>query len=148
MKRHRTYAPPPGALAERRNPRLYGSREEQIAGLALRSRGITGRPMADPDRPRDVSATTTPKVRGARTDLADTPRAHARRVGKAYAAMLEAQAVIRDARMRDDEPARLEAVALARELRAAWLRLSGADLESRELELSAASDACRVRAVA
>jgi hypothetical protein len=146
MKRHRTYAPPPGTLAERRNPRLYGSHDEQIAGLALRSRGITGRPMADPDRPRDVSA--APVRRGARTETADTPRAHARRVGKAYAAMLEAQAVVRDSRMRGDEPARVEAVALARELRAVYLRLSGADLESRELELSAASDACRVRAAA
>lgn len=148
MKRHRTSAPPPGALVELRNRRLYGSRDEQIAGLALRSRSITGRPMADPDSPRDVSATVAPSVRGPRTALADSPRAHARRVAKAYAAMVEAQAVVTDARMRGDEDARAQAAILARELRAAYLRLSGAEPAPRALELPAASDACRVRAAA
>lgn len=144
-KRHRTYAPPPGALARRRNPRLYGTRDEQIAGLALRSRGITGRPMAEPDR---ESAAVAPCARGPRSEQADTPRAHARRVGKAYAAMMEAQAVVRDARMRGDEPARLEAAVLARELRAAYLAMTGELPSGRTLELAQASDANKVKAAA
>jgi hypothetical protein len=148
MKRHRTSAPPPGALTELRNPRLYGGRDEQIAGLALRSRSITGRPAPDPDRPRDVSATVAPRVRGPRTEPADTPRAHARRVGKAYAAMVEAQAVVTDARMRGDESARLAAAEIARELRSAYLAMTGEAPMARALELASASDACRIKAAA
>jgi hypothetical protein len=130
-----------------RNTRLYGTATEQIAGNALRSRGCPNPDRAAVYDRRSPDASPAP-VRGARTETADTPRAHARRVGRAYAAMLEAQAIVRDARMRGDDAARADAVALARELRAAWLRLSGADIESRELELSAASDACRIRAAA
>jgi hypothetical protein len=44
-KRSRTYAPPPGALAPLRNTRLYGGRDEQVEGNALRSRGCP-----NPDR--------------------------------------------------------------------------------------------------
>jgi hypothetical protein len=125
-----------------RNPRLYGSRDEQIAGLALRSRGITGRPAPDPERPRDCSAGP---ARGPRVDRADTPRAHARRVAKLEDRMREAQAAARAARGTD---AHAERVQVARELRANWLRLTGQDPVSSTIELAAASDACRVRAAA
>lgn len=144
MKRHRTYAPPPGALVQMRNMRLYGSADEQIAGLALRSRGITGRPMADPDRPRDVSAQTI--RRGARTAIADTPRAFARRVDRARSRMEEAQLAVRHARETGVDPT--AAAGAARLARSEYLALVGGMPERREIDLAQASDANKVKAAA
>jgi hypothetical protein len=144
MKRHRTYAPPPGALIELRNRRLYGDRDEQIAGMALRSRGITGRPMADPDRPRDVSDRPVP--RGPRTERTDSPRAFARRVDKARVSMEEAQRAVKLARERGQDTT--AAAQMARTRRAAYLALAGGMPVGRPIELAQASDANKVKAAA
>jgi hypothetical protein len=144
MKRHRTYAPPPGALAPLRNTRLYGGREEQIEGMALRSRGITGRPMADPDRPRDVSGSTAP--RGPRTERSDSPRAFARRVDRARARMEEAQLAVRHARETGVDPT--AAAGAARAARKTYLDMIGGMPERRSLDLAQASDANKIKAAA
>jgi hypothetical protein len=146
-KRSRTYAPPPGALIELRNRRLYGGREEQIEGMALRSRGITGRPMADPDRPRDVSDRPAP-ARGPRTERADTPRAFARRVDKARVAMEDAQRAVSPCpreRGQDTTAAAHDGADAARGL---WLALAGGMPAGRPIELAQASDANKVKAAA
>lgn len=143
MKRHRTYAPPPGALEPLRNPRLYGRRETQIEGNALRSRGCPNpnRAAVYEDRPvppapaRSRSSAASPQ----------SPRAHARKVERAHARMSEAQAVVRDRKTRGLEYS--DAVAQARTARAAWLALTGGAPERKTVVVATASDTNPVKAV-
>jgi len=121
---HRESAPPPGAMLSTRNTRLYGTRDDQIAGAAEYARGCPS-----PDR-AIVRTSTRSAMRAARTPveslLADcTPPQHQRNEQVARHNMEVAQRAVRDARERGDEPARIAAAKRARELRAAWLKLTG-----------------------
>ena len=126
MKRHKTTAPPPGAMLEMRNPRLYGSREEQISARALACRGVPDTRRFGEDPSTGIRWETVPERRPCpRTAAADTPAAHARRVAKLQGAMVECQAVVRDRKARGLDYS--EAVTAARTARAEWLAATGAD---------------------
>lgn len=126
-----------------RNPRLYGRRDAQIEGIALRSRGCPNpnRAAVYEDRP----APPAPARSSWSAPSAQSPRAHARRVEKAHARMSEAQAVVRDRKARGLEY--FDAVSGARTTRAAWLTLTGGAPERKTVAVAAASDTNPVKAV-
>jgi hypothetical protein len=106
-KPHRTSAPPTGAHMDLRNMRLYGGREEQIAGAALSARGCPN--------PNRVLVT----------------RPHRAHLQRAQDAMLAAQRAVRAARLAGQDTAALAAT--ARNRRAEYLKLTGG-VERREVE--------------
>jgi hypothetical protein len=141
-KRSRTYAPPPGALAPLRNTRLYGGRDEQVEGNALRSRGCP-----NPDRAAVYTARPKRPVKTASPVAApSSPRAFARKVEKARMAMEEAQRAVKLARERGQDTT--AAAQMARTRRAAYLALAGGMPVGRPIELAQASDANKVKAAA
>lgn len=132
MKRHRTTLAPPGAFEQVRNTRLYGEREEQIAGASLRARGC----------PNPNRAVVTRK----RVELANEREqsAHLARLQRAQTAMLEAQRAVRAAKDAGQDFAPL--AVQARALRAEYLKLSGG-VERRTVDVAQASDANKIKAV-
>lgn len=143
-KRSRTYAPPPGALAPLRNTRLYGGRDEQVEGNALRSRGCPNPDRAAVYSTRRSAGTATPAAPAATAP--SSPRAFARRVDKARVSMEEARRAVTLARERGQDTT--AAAQVARTRRAAYLALVGGMPEARPLELAQASDANKVKAAA
>jgi hypothetical protein len=133
MKRHRTYSPPPGALEPLRNVRLYGGRDEQAAGTALRSRGTPS-----PDR-----AYVPSRSRASLRQEAETSE-HLRHLQAAQSAMLEAQRAVRAAREHGHDY--VDLAARARSARARYLSLSGG-LERRDVSVDQGSETSPVRAV-
>lgn len=131
-KFNRTSRPPEGAHTPTRNTRLYGSRDEQIAGASLRSKG-------QPD-PRYQTVTRK------RSELVveHETRTHRENLQRAQVAMLQAQDRVRAAK-RDGEPY-AELGQKARSARSAYLTLLGG-VESRTVEVAQASDANKVKAV-
>lgn len=114
-KLYRKSGAPAGALLELRNTRLYGDREEQVSGAALRARGCPS-----PDR-----AYVPAKSREALRRERET-EAHARRLQAAQTAMFEAQRLVRGARAAGlSNSDRMALADSARRARAAYLRLTG-----------------------
>lgn len=137
-KFHRSSAAPPGALIETRNPRLYGSRDEQIEAFAERSRGC-------PDPERAVIYTrrrrTRPSERTTRPAQAAvdcTPREHARKRELLEHNFAALSAQVQAARAAGDEERRAALAARARALRAELLKLTGG-VERREVEVDQGS---------
>jgi hypothetical protein len=102
-----------------RNMRLYGGREEQIAGAALSARGCP-----NPNR----VLVTRPRAELRREHEQKAHRAHLQR---AQDAMLAAQRAVRAARLAGQDTAALAAT--ARNRRAEYLKLTGG-VERREVE--------------
>lgn len=127
-KFHRSDAAPPGVSLPVRNPRLYGSRDEQIEGAALRSRSCPNPDSAVVYRRRPNSFY---RERAREREMAavlrqdSTPAQHVEhlRIAQHNHEVLVAQA--RAARERGDEPERQRLVALARERRAELIALGG-----------------------
>lgn len=132
MKRHRTDAAPPGALMQLRNTRLYGTREEQVSGRALSSRGT-------PNQDRAYVKPRPRRVLQAERAVA----AHRRHLQAAQDAMLAAQAATRSAKLAGLPYAELAAV--ARAARAEYVKLTGGT-ERREVALAESSDANKIKA--
>lgn len=141
MKRHRESTPPPGALDKLRNTRLYGGRDEQISGSALRARGCPNPDRAVVRRPRRSPALVT------RTVPAAPAAPLALRVENARRNWQVAVNTVKRLRAEGQDVA--EAVARARALRHALLALdpeSGA--QGQTIELAQASDANKIKAAA
>lgn len=136
MKRYRTTTPPPGAMMNLRNVRLYGSREEQVAGASLRARGCPS-----PDRapvPRAAAPRRSELTRAVETE------AHVRSLQRAQVAMLEAQRAVRRAKSLGQPYDTLARE--SRSARAAYLALTGG-LERRTVAVDQGSETSPVRAV-
>lgn len=137
-KFHRSTSPPPGALRDVRNQRLYGSPDEQIEAFAERARGCP-----DPDRAtvytrrrRTSRAKSEAPVYGRATDT--TPAQHARNVAMLERNMAAIANAVRIARECGNEAQRAAMATRARELRAEWLKLTGG-LERRVIEVDQGS---------
>lgn len=135
-KLYRQSAAPAGADMQLRNPRLYGGRDEQIAGAALRARGcpnedrgyVRSRPRAELRRERETAA-------------------FARSLQEAQSAMLAAQRAVKRARALGRPAAEIRGLAYeARTARAAYLRLTGG-VERRAVDVNTGSETNPVRAV-
>jgi hypothetical protein len=126
MKPIRNSTPPPGYGQAPRNPRLYGDRDTQVEGFALRSRGTP-----NPDRaivkarPRRVLA------------LERETAAHRAHLQKAQTRMLEAQREVR--RLKSCGQPYADAATLARSARADYLKLTGGT-ERREVAVAELSE--------
>jgi hypothetical protein len=112
-KLYRGSRAPAGADLPLRNTRLYGGRDEQIAGAALASRGT-------PNPDRGPGGTYVPRAVLAQSREVAS---HAARLQRAQTAMFVAQRAVRDARSLGHDTAAL--VVVARERRAAYLYLTG-----------------------
>lgn len=109
-----------------RNPRLYGGREEQIAGASLRARGCPSTDRAPaPTRRRS-------ELRAERESAATLAR-----IQRVQVEMLTAQRAVQHAKRFGLDKA--PHVAAARKARAEYLRLTGG-LESRTVEVAALSE--------
>lgn len=138
MKRHRESTPPPGALERVRNVRLYGDRDEQAAGSALRSRGCPNPDRAVVRRPRRTGALVTRTVPAAPLAL---------RVESARRNWQVAVGRVKKLRAAGEDAT--EAVARARELRHALLALDpDQGVQGHAIELAQASDANKIKAAA
>jgi hypothetical protein len=122
-KLYRTDAPPAGAFVPVRNRRLYGDREEQISGVALRARGCPNTDRAY------VGSRKRAELRVEREN-----RAVVERTQRAQTAMLEAQRAVRAAKQAGQDFADL--ATRARALRAEYLSLTGG-VESHAVETAA-----------
>lgn len=111
-KLYRTDAPPAGAFLPAQNPRLYGTRDEQISGAALRSRGCPN---------TDRAYVGTRPRRELRVERKN--RSVIERTQKAQTAMLEAQRAVRAAKQAGEDFRALAGV--ARACRAEYLALTG-----------------------
>lgn len=141
MKRHRESTPPPGALERVRNVRLYGSRDEQAAGSALRARGCPNPDRALVRRPRKTGALITRTVPAAPAAPLALRVESARRNWQV--------AVNRVRKLRAEGQDATEAVARARALRHALLALDpDAGFQGHVIELAQASDANKIKAAA
>jgi len=132
MKFHRTDMPPRGAFDPLRNTRLYGGRDDQIAGAALASRGQPNPNYAP--------------ARKSRTELIAQRegQAHRAHLQAAQDRMLAAQDRVRMAKRLGRDYAALAQE--ARAARAAYIALNGG-LESRTVEVNLGSDANKIKAV-
>lgn len=111
-KLHRTSRAPAGAFEQVRNTRLYGSREEQIAGASLRARGCPSQDRAH------AGTRNRHELRIEREQSG-----HVARLQRAQTAMFEAQRAVRAAKDARQDFKALAVVARAR--RAEYLALSG-----------------------
>lgn len=131
-KFNRTGRAPAGAHEPLRNVRLYGGRDEQIEGLALRSKG-----QPDP-RYRVLTRKRADLVRESEE------RSHRAHQQRAQVRMLQAQDAVREARRYGRPYAALAQE--ARAARAAYLKLTDG-VERRTVEVDMGSDANKVKAV-
>jgi hypothetical protein len=149
MKRHKETVAPPGAFLDNPsfpawdkpvNRRLYGSRDEQIAGRALRARGCpTGKPADDKVHRRAPRAVPVKPARPAPLPLG-------LRVENVRREWERTTAEVRRLKANGADFSR--AVARARELRAELLKLDpDMALKPRVIELAQASDANKIKAV-
>jgi hypothetical protein len=116
---------------ETRNVRLYGDRDEQIAGASLRARGC-------PSTDRAYVKPLPRKALAAQRDSA----AHTSHLQRAQTAMLEAQREVR--RLKSCGLPYGDAATRARAARAEYLKLTGG-VERRTVEVAASSESGLVK---
>jgi len=132
MKFHRTHRAPAGAHIPLRNTRLYGDRDEQVAGEALRSKG-------QPDPRYQTLTRPRAELRRERDE-----RAHRAHLQAAQVRMLSAQDAVRAAKRAGKDFSALAQE--ARSTRAAYLSLTGG-VERKSVEASTGSETSKVKAV-
>lgn len=126
MKPTRNSTPPPGFGQALKNTRLYGDRDEQVSGTALRSRGTPNPDRAIvPCRPRKVLR------------IERETAAHRAHLQAAQDQMLAAQREVR--RLKACGLPYAAAAADARYLRAEYLKLTGG-VERREVQVAETSE--------
>jgi hypothetical protein len=126
MKPIRNSTPPPGYGQAIRNTRLYGDRDEQVSGTALRSRGTP-----NPDRAL-VKARPRKVLRVERETAA-----HRSHLQRAQDRMLTAQREVR--RLKSCGQPFADAASEARAARAEYLKLTGG-VERREVQVAETSE--------
>src|SRR4051795_7153344 len=129
-KLYRTSRAPAGADLPKRNTRLYGNRDEQIAGASLRSRGC-------PNPDRAYVPSTARKTLVAKREA----QSYASKLQHAQTRMLTAQRAVRRAKGLGLETGALAAE--ARNARSEYLKLTGGT-DRRVVEPSSGSDGTKV----